>query len=540
MAVTPADFQAHAAKVIDVFAQFDPVWGTNVGIHAYDDHLADYSRANVERFAGLLKQEMNTLAQYDTAAWPIDDRIDYRLLISNIQLLLFQLQTFPYWKKSPSVYTDQCLGGVYYLALRDFASIDQKLPALLGRLNDIPTVCRTGKINLTDPVPIFVETAIEAIDQGIGMIGDICQVYIDKFPDRAAEIAAARDRATEALKSFNLHILNLAKKARGDFAIGKRNLEFLLSKAHFLDMGSDSLMSLGEQQYALLDSEIKALELGLPPKDTLPRFPLPSLDKQDVLAYCQWEINKEKDYVIQKKLATFPEDIGQCIPRETPAFLRGIIRGIAYEPPAPLDKIQTGFFYVRPLPDSFKMEQKAAYLEYICNRNFRGSVVHEAYPGHHLQLQLSDRNPSIVRKIQQDNVLVEGWALYCEQMVYEQGLYGENLRQWYGILGGARFRAVRIIVDIGLQTGKFTPQSALEYMNQKLGENTYYFKAEIRRYCAYPTQALSYLTGKTLILRMRDRAKAEEGENFSLLRFHDRLLSEGSISPVLIAQKYGW
>jgi uncharacterized protein (DUF885 family) len=77
-------------------------------------------------------------------------------------------------------------------------------------------------------------------------------------------------------------------------------------------------------------------------------------------------------------------------------------------------------------------------------------------------------------------------------------------------------------------------------MNQKLGENTYYFKAEIRRYCAYPTQALSYLTGKTLILRMRDRAKAEEGENFSLLRFHDRLLSEGSISPVLIAQKYGW
>jgi len=136
--------------------------------------------------------------------------------------------------------------------------------------------------------------------------------------------------------------------------------------------------------------------------------------------------------------------------------------------------------------------------------------------------------------------MVEGWALYCEQMMYEQGLYGKDLKQWNGVLGGIRFRAIRIIVDIGLQTGRFTPETALAYMNEKLGENVYYYTAEIRRYCTYPTSALSYLTGKTMIIRLRDRVAARDGDSFKLQDFHDKLLSEGSIPIPLIAEKYGW
>jgi uncharacterized protein (DUF885 family) len=539
-AMTPADFRAHIDTLIDNFAKFDPVWGTGIGIHNYDNHLADFSKKNIEVFIKYLEAEKKFISNIDTIGWSVDDQIDQVLILANIKFQLFQFKTFPYWRKSPSVYSDQCLYGIYYLVLRDFAPLETRTQAIISRLNEIPEVCKVAKANLTEPVPIFVETAGEALDEGAKLINDVCQDLSIKFPNRAAEITKSRSAAVLALKDFNLYCQELKKTAKRNFSIGKKNLEFLLSDVHLLDTDSDSLLNLGNNLYAQTDSEMNALETILPPADTMPHFAVPSIDKNDILQYYHWEIGMMKNYIIQSGYATIPDNFGECIPLETPTFMRGIIRGIAYEPPAPLDSFQNGFFYVRPLPDTFTEKQKADQMSYVYRRSFRGSIVHEGYPGHHLQLLLANRSQSKIRKIQQDNILVEGWALYCEEMAYRQGLYGDDLRQWDGVLGGIRFRAVRIIVDIGLQTGRFTPQSALNFMNEKLGKNDYYYTGEIRRYCANPTQALSYLTGKTMILRMQARAQAKEGDKFDLKHFHDRLLSEGSISPTLIAQKYGW
>jgi uncharacterized protein (DUF885 family) len=538
--MTPAQFRAHADTVIDNFARFDPVWGTTIGIHTYDGRLADFSKENIETFVKYLQSEENYISKIDTAGWPIDDQIDQKLLLSNVKYQLFQLMTFPYWKKSPSVYSDQCLNGIYYLVLRDFEPLEKRLPDIIARLKEIPRICRKARANLDHPAPIFVEISTEAIDEGIKLIDDVCSDLASKFPDLASEISDAHDKAVAALRNLNLYCYSIKKGSEESYAIGKKNFDFLLSDVHLLNVNSDSLLNLGDNIYAQTDSEMATLKSQLPPPDTMLRFGIPSLNKDDVLAYYRWEIAQMKGWVISSNYVTIPDNFGRCIPMQTPAFLRGIIRGIAYDPPAPLDSFQNGFFYVRPLPDTFTDKQKADYASYIYRRGFRGSIVHEGYPGHHLQLLLADRNSSKIRRIQQDNVFIEGWALYCEETVYKQGLFGDDLRQWNGVLGGIRFRAVRITVDIGLQTGRFTPETALDFMNEKLGKNDYYYTAEIRRYCAYPTQALSYLTGKTMILRMRDKARAQEGARFNLMHFHDRLLSEGSISPALIAQKYGW
>jgi uncharacterized protein (DUF885 family) len=538
-AFTPEQFKTHADTVINNFAKFDPVWGTSFGIHSYDEKLADFSPLSISAFIKYLEDENHLLSGIDTAGWTVDDIIDLKLLISNIKFLLFQYRDFPYWKKSPTFYSDQCFNGLYYISLRNYAPMEQKLPAILGRLRQIPQMCQIARSNLTDPVPIFVETAMEAIDEGVKLVQGVSAEYIDTFPDKKAEIETTRDAAVEALKNFNLYCLNMKSKARGSFAIGKSKMEFLLSDIHFLNMNSDSLLSLANTVYAQVDSEMKSVEAEIPPAEKPIRFAVPSLCKDDILQYYHWEINRVKEFVSEKQLIDIPANFGDCIPVETPPFLRAVIRGIAYDPPAAFDSVQTGYFYVRPLPDSFNADQKASYTNFIADRGFRGSVVHEAFPGHHLQLLLANRHPSKIRRIQQNTVMIEGWALYCEEMAYKQGLFGENLRQWDGVLGGIRFRAVRIMVDIGLQTGKFTPAAALDFMNSKLGEGTDYYTAEIRRYCANPTQALSYLTGKMLITRMRDNATRGE-KGLSLKDFHDKLLSEGSIPPGLIALKYGW
>jgi uncharacterized protein (DUF885 family) len=538
--MTPAQFYAHADTVIDRLARFDPVWATNLGIHNYDSLLADYSESNVKGFVKYLHGELKALSAIDTAGWTVDQKIDLRLITANIKAQIFQHELYPYWRRAPFIYSDQCLQGIYYLALRDFAPLEMKFPALLGRLRQIPKVCRAGRANLKEPAPIFVETAIEAIDGGTKLIDGVCNTLCDSFPSYAIEINSARDIALKSLREFNAYCVDLKNNSGGNPAIGRSNLEYLLSEVHLLDIDPDSLSKLGANIYAWADSQMKALKPDLPAKDTTERFPIPCMTKEDIIGYYQWEIYKVKEFVEQNGIAALPSELGECIPMETPPFLRGTMRGIAYEPPGVFDLNRTGYFYVRPLPDTFSAEQKGNYLDYIHKRGFRGSVVHEAFPGHHMQLLLANRHESKVRKIQQNLIFVEGWALYCEEMAYRERLFGENPAQWYGILGGIRFRAVRIIVDIDIHSGRMTPDSAMAFMNAKLGDNPYYYTAEIRRYCANPTSALSYLTGKTLIMSMLAQAQKQIGDSFRLGEFHAKLLSEGSIPPSLIAEKYGW
>jgi uncharacterized protein (DUF885 family) len=261
---------------------------------------------------------------------------------------------------------------------------------------------------------------------------------------------------------------------------------------------------------------------------------------KDILAYYQWEINQTAEYLRNNNLITIPDNIGACVPVEMPVFMQATHRGIAYEPPPPFDTNQTGYFYVRPIPPLDSITKKN-YYGLVTHRRFKGSVVHEAYPGHHLQLSIANRNASRIRRIQQDPLMAEGWALYCEQMTIEQGLFNSDDvdKRWLGVWGGIRFRAVRIIVDCSLHDNTMTPDSALIFMNKMLGDNTEYYTAEIRRYCANPTVALSYLTGKLMILDYLERTRKIQGKSFSLRKFHDSLLAEGTIAPFLIGKKLG-
>jgi uncharacterized protein (DUF885 family) len=349
---------------------------------------------------------------------------------------------------------------------------------------------------------------------------------------------------SKALKDYAKYCEAKKKYAPGTHVIGKENLNFLLRNVHFVDIDSDSLKKIGRYWYNIANNSMDSLQkiLDLKPEETEVEKQAPdNFSKDDVMEYYQWEINETADFFNREGIVTVPGDIGRCIPVEMPPFMRALHRGIAYQPPAPFDTDQTGYFYIRPIPslDSISVSK---YYNYIQDRGFKGSVVHEAYPGHHLQFSLANKHPSRIRRLQQDMVMAEGWALYCEQMATEQGLFeGDDLdHRWYAVYGGIRFRAVRVIVDCSLADGTMTPDSALVFMNNMLGENTDYFTAEIRRYCANPATALSYLTGKLIILDMLDKARRIEGKSFSLKKFHDRFLAEGTISPYLIAEKLGY
>ncbi|TET94776.1 MAG: DUF885 domain-containing protein, partial [Candidatus Zixiibacteriota bacterium] len=220
-------------------------------------------------------------------------------------------------------------------------------------------------------------------------------------------------------------------------------------------------------------------------------------------------------------------------------FLRTMISGIAYQPAGPYDSVQQGYFYVRPIPDDLDRQQLEARYRYVHRRGFRGSIVHEAYPGHHLQLQVAGMNEDPVRKWQFNIMMIEGWALYCEEMMYHAGLYGEeDPGQWLGVLGGIRFRAARIVADVKLHTGQFTYDGCINWMIDALDVTSdsgkEYIRKEVRRYTISPAYQMSYLMGKREIMALRRAAEQRDGDRFSLKAFHDALLAEGSIPPTLM------
>jgi uncharacterized protein (DUF885 family) len=244
-----------------------------------------------------------------------------------------------------------------------------------------------------------------------------------------------------------------------------------------------------------------------------------------------------KAWVRDRGIATVPDWIGRMEIMETPTFLRGIIPGIAMEPPAPLDSVQTSYFYIRPIPEPLDSARRQKLFTTVRTRGWKGAVVHEGYPGHHFQLSLANHHPSLIRRLFYTPVFGEGWALYCEQMAVEQGLYPDDGFPDLRWLGGVKFRAARVVVDAKLHTGKMTYDQAWRYFDTLFGPDTAWAKGEVRRYCLDPGQPMSYLVGKTQILALREAYKQKMRRHFSVKDFHDRLLAEGSIPLSLIRRK---
>ncbi len=534
------NFAKLSAEIMQNLQEFWPVRATMMGIHDYDNHFADYSPRNVENKRKELRKFLARLYKYKSVRLPHDMDIDRRLLRGNCEIANLRLIEVGYHNKNPNLYIGDAADGIYYILISDYIPLRDRLDNIIARMHALPQFLQRGERNLNAPPPIWLEYAGENINNVIEFYNTVTTQLTSQFPDRSAELEEASKKAIAALNHFKQFLAGLTPGDPGSFAIGKEYFDYMLRHQYFFDFDADSLLKIGEKllaesQKAYDEYVEKMNEEGR--RDDAPIFIPASITRQDVLDYYNWEINAVKEFIIDRDLLTVPEDVGNCVAVETPIFLRGVIGSIAYEPPGPFDSAQTGYFYVRPVPENLTDEQKKEYYLKMHNRSFRGSVAHEAYPGHHLQLQLAGRGGSDVRKWQMNNALIEGWALYCEEMIYEAGLYEDNPTFYRRVLGGVRFRAARIVVDVKLQTGQFDYDQAVTWMSETLDADTSWIKREVLRYTVDPGQPMSYLMGKRAIMELREIIKAREGENFSLKSFHDRLLAEGSIPVSLIREK---
>ncbi|MFZ0664845.1 MAG: DUF885 domain-containing protein [Acidimicrobiales bacterium] len=516
----------------------DPVTATYLGADGDHGAIGDLSAAGIEQREKADRRWLDELTRFDDGLLDEQRRVDLALLVSGIRGRQIYSE-WGQWRHDPAVYLDPIVYGIFSLFLNPLFPEAETAAYAESRLRQVPQVVAEAQRNLE------VELANPIICQrGLGQ----CKAAATYFRQMlASEVTDAgwkqrlTDAGTEAagaMESFAQFLTRLAEEAQGTYALGEDKYTRLLKEKEMLDYGAYELRKRGEAAWAEIDVDMTELAKQVDPTATTWRPVLEELNAQhpgtpeEMLAsYTEWTA-KARAFCAQNNLVTFPDD-EKCIVEPSPAFQRPVLAVASYSQPPAFRPGRTGHFFVPWPPDGTPPEEIQKRLASNGYHSIPTVSVHEAYPGHHWHLSWAKSNPSRVRAFVHSSYFAEGWALYTEVMMREQGFF-EDKRDELCHLDARIFRAARIIVDTGLHIGDLDFEGAVEIMRTKASLPEPVARAEVTRYCAWPTQAPSYLTGSLEIERMR--AKYLEDKRGDLHSFHDALCATGCM-PLGLAER---
>lgn len=530
-------FAAFCDRYFKGYFDLHPTDAIYYGVPGYDHLLNDYSDKSFKAEKIFVSDSLRKLRAIAPADLTADEAIDYALLEGRLAIQSYEQEKEDYRLKRPDTYNPT--EAIYILTMR---ATDDPAGNLLSRLNRAPALIQQGIVNLNrkeaNPPKLWTENAIEGAKGG--------SVFLDSLPEHpkvqaaaidAKVLAAAIDKAKAALNDFaNFLETQLLPRSNASYAVGEEHFNLLLKKKHFLDHDAHSLLALGENLFAKTKSELAALAEELAPGKGIEAAARaiqenhPSSD--EILSVYDKAMSAARDFVREKNLVTFPakEELHVV---HTPVFRRHEIPFAAYLSPSPKDADQVGYYYVTPVTsDDLLREHNYVGLE--------NTSVHESYPGHHLQFSIANCTPAaatLPRLMNESSVFYEGWALYCEQLMQEQGFL-KSKEHRFVMLKDRLWRALRIVIDVKTQTGKLTYDQAADLMVRELHFPREQACGDLNWYSQSPAVPMGYALGWSIINRLREQEQKRLGDKFSLCEFHDKLLSAGSIALPLVEKRY--
>lgn len=533
-------FEKLTDEMLRTIWQSNPVVATVLGVHDYDHTLGDVSAESVLSHGRAFKRYIELLdEEIDPSLLDSEQRLDYHVAHAIASSNYVTLSRHRPWTTDPGCYLSLAVLGSFILLLREFAPFEHRVECVLHRMRRIPDMLSLSQANLTDCPAVLVETAVEIAHGAEAFFAEAMPEAASKVPGLKAELMAASEAAILAFAEYRKWLRDsLLPEARPDFAVGRGLYKELLAAEHQLAWEPEDIIEMGRKALADTLLEIEEVAESIDPSvswhELVLRLKLEHPTRDALMPAYQEAIESARAFVTERNIVSVPdgEHLGL---REMPAFQRVIMPYAGYLAPGPFEPSLTGHFWVSCVDGAASEEHQEAQLLGHCRYNIPIIAIHEGYPGHHLQLIRASGLRSDVRKAAMSNLLMEGWALYCEEMMYEQGFY-ENPRIRLFQLKDLLWRACRVIIDVGLHTGGLTFDEAVRMLVDTAHLEGINAAAEVKRYAMSPTQPMTYVVGKMLILNLREKVKRALGGHFSLKEFHDELLSYGSIPPTLIAE----
>ena len=506
----------------------NPVLGTALGLHRDDDLFGDGSREQVLAELDAERAHLAAVEAIDPAGLSADVRFERDLEIHNLRRAIFETDELRIWERR-SYGLDLVGDGLFLLFARDHAPLPERLSAIAGRLEAVGAFLEESKTRATVPqvrrwqqiesetaadLPVFFDELVAA---GAGVLDASDQRRLERA-SQAAKIA---------VELYGTWLESTLADGQDEWAIGRERHDAMVGLRGFDGLDADAILALGwerlEEERAGRAAAAREIDPDVDELTVIDRVKSDHPEGFDAaLDGYREAMFRARAHLIERDLVTVPDDERIDV-IATPEYLRKVMPFAAYFEPAAFDADPKGIYVVTPSvdgdPDAMREHNRAS----ISNTS-----IHEAYPGHHLQLDTARRHPSLTRLLTDAPEFVEGWGMYSELMMREQG-FDDDPRFRLIMHTDAIWRACRIILDVRMHRGELSVDEATDFIVEQTNFERPNAHAEAQWYTYRPTYPLSYLLGRTLLLGLRADEQRRLGDRFSLKAFHDTLLRNGSL-----------
>jgi uncharacterized protein (DUF885 family) len=538
------EFQKLARDYIEQELQANPEQATELGDHRFDGLLTDYSPEARTKDLATQKEFRDKLNAIDGSGLTGANNIDFRILKENIDYKIFQAEELKDAEWNPLVYMQSLANSLYLLVARDFAPPEKRIPNLRQRMEKIPRVIAQAKANLQHPPRVHTETAIEQTQGAVSLVREGLAPLLDQAPQLKKELAPLQEKTAAALEDYKKWLQNdLLPRSDGDFRLGPEKFRKKLRFALASDLSMEEIMKrakadLQQTQTAIYETALPLYKKYLPNADdktladkhkvtaaVLDKLAEQHPDDATVVGYAKRIVGEATDFVKQHDLVTLPD-----VPLDViamPEFKRGV--AIAYcDSPGPLEKNGKTFYAVAPTPKDWSKERRESFFREYNNYMIRDLTVHEAMPGHFLQVAHANefKAPTLIRAIFWSGTFVEGWAVYTEQLMAEAGYGGPEVKIQQLKM---RLRAIcNAILDQSIHAGNMSEKEAMDLMTKEGYQQEGEAVGKWKRARLTSAQLSTYFVGATEHLDLRAAEEKKLGKDFDLKKYNDQVISYGS------------
>lgn len=544
-----AEFDTYKTELIEELWKLNPVWASYEGKHDYDEQLSIPDEARKEEERNFWNKVEQQLDSFDIVRLSPNNQIDYHLIKDRIASSVFYRETFQSGKWNPSSYN---LGGAFFQVLNYRAhSLEERLNDVLLKLNKVPAYYQAAKMNLERTTEVHAQLAIQQINGSLSIFKNTLTDSLEAAGlDEAfnTQFASAQNEAVKAIEDYlnflEKEFIPAHKDRYKDFRIGKELFEQKFKHDIQSGFSAEEVYQFAMEEKQKLHEKMAKTAENLWPKyfedEQPPSDPLELISKvitevskvhthrDSFVVTIRKQIPELESFVQNKGLITLDPNKPLTV-RETPEYMRGFA-GASISAPGPYDAEAETYYNVTPL-DHYTEEQAESYLREYNQYTLQILNIHEAVPGHYTQLVYSNQSPSIVKSIFGNGAMIEGWAVYSELMMIENG-YSEGQPEMDLMYYKWNLRTVcNTILDYGLHVLNMSEEEAMDLLVNQAFQEQSEAEGKWRRARLSQVQLCSYFTGYYEIRALREEIKTKLGDQFDLKQFHERFLSYGS-SPV--------
>jgi len=541
-------FNSYEQHFLDEFWKLNPDWATSVGYHKYDSLLLIPNKSTREKQLNFAKVQLDSLGKYNPSDFLVSNKMDYAIIQNQMSYLQWQIEQQKAYEWDPSSYN--VIGTFAYILNEHYAPLSKRLTSFYQKMAFIPAYYKEAEKELKNPA---VELTNLAIEQHLGGVGVIETDFADSLkktniPEATKKLMLDRAKlSADAIKGYADFLKNMKNDKPRSFRLGKDLYEDKFKYEIQATETAQQVFNAAVDRKVYMHHEMAKISIKLWPK-YFGNKPMPA-DTLDIIGQMIDTIStkhvrpdefqsaieqilpKLTAFVKEKNLVTL-DPTKPLVVRKEPGYMAGVA-GASMSSPGPYDAGQNSYFNVGSL-SGWAPERAESYLREYNQYMLQILCIHEAIPGHYVQLVYANKTPSMIKSIFGNNAMVEGWAVYSEQMMMDNGYDNfepEMLLMWYK--WNLR-SSCNTILDYSVHCLNMPKQQAITLLTHEAFQQPAEAENKWKRVSVTSVQLDSYYTGFKEIMDLREEWKAKQGDKYNLKEFNEKFLSYGNAPVKLI------